>query len=206
MEILTAGRHTASTEVHRSAEVQLVCSMTRIIALLALIVCAGPATVAAQTATAPALKAAYLLNFVRFTEWPAAVLASSAPITLCVVNNREVSSQLAELTKGRLVEGHALVVAAPKPDAFGSCHLLFASDLDAQAATALMVSVAGKPVLTVSDMDKFAQRGGVAHFFVDKGTLVFAINLEAAQRANVRLSHKLLSLAKIVKEDRDAGR
>lgn len=180
--------------------------MTRIIALVALIVCASLPTIAAQTATAPALKAAYLLNFVRFTEWPAAVLESGAPITLCVVNNRAVSTLLADLAKGRMVEGHALIVATPRPNAFATCHLLFASDLDPQAAASLMASVAGKPVLTVSDMDKFAQHGGVAHFFVEQGTLGFAINLEAAQRARVRLSHKLLSLAKIVKEDRDAGR
>ena len=98
------------------------------------------------------------------------------------------------------------MVATPKPGALASCHLLFASDLDSQAAAALIASVAGKPVLTVSDTDKFAQHGGVAHFFVERGSLGFAINLEAAQRAGVRLSHKLLSLAKIVKEDRDAGR
>lgn len=175
-------------------------------AVLALIVCAVPAKVTGQTASAPALKAAYLLNFVRFTEWPAAVLASGAPITLCVVNNRAVSSLLADLTKDRLVEGHTLVVTTPKPGALASCHLLFASDLEPHAAAALIASVAGKPVLTVSDMNKFAQHGGVAHFFVEQGTLGFAINLEAAQRAGVRLSHKLLSLAKIVKEDRDAGR
>jgi hypothetical protein len=179
---------------------------TVLVLLIAVAAWAAPSADALQTASAPALKAAYLLNFVRFTEWPAAVLAPGAPITLCVVNNRAVSSFLADLTAGRLVEGHALVVATPKPDALASCHLLFASDLDSQAAAALMASVAGKPVLTVSDMDKFAERGGVADLFVDHGTIGFAINLAAAQRAGVRLSHKLLSLAKIVKEDRDAGR
>ena len=187
MEILTAGRFVGT-------------------ALLALIVCATPSAAEPQTATAPAVKAAYLLNFVRFTEWPASVLAPGAPITLCVVNNREVANLLTDLVKGRLVEGHALVVATPKPDALASCHLLFASDLDAQATAALHASVAGKPILTVSDMDKFAQRGGVVHLFIAQGTIGFAVNINAAQRAGIRLSHKLLSLAKIVKEDRDAGR
>jgi hypothetical protein len=58
----------------------------------------------------------------------------------------------------------------------------------------------------VGDEDKFAQRGGIGHFFVEQGSIRFAINLEAAQRAGLRLSHKFLSLAKIVKDERDAVR
>lgn len=173
-----------------------------------LAVCAVPSTATGQTATAPALKAAYLLNFVRFTEWPAAALAPGAPITLCVVNDRVVESLLEDLAKGRIVEGHALVVVTQKPDAaaLASCHLVFASDLSAKGTATLIASLARKPVLTVSDLNKFAEHGGVAHFFVEQGTIRFAVNLEAAQRAGVRLSHKLLRLAKIVKDDRDEGR
>jgi hypothetical protein len=170
--------------------------------------CAVPSTATGQTATAAELKAALLLNFARFTEWPASSLPPGGAIAVCVVNDRAVADGLADLAKGRLVEGHALVVSAPKADAaaLASCHLVFASGLDAKGTAALIASVAGKPVLTVSDLNKFAQLGGVAHFFVEQGAFRFAINLEAAQRAGIRLSHKLLSLATIVKEDANAGR
>ena len=178
------------------------------IAVLALIVVASPSIVAAQTATAPALKSTYLLNFARFTEWPASSLPPGGAIALCVVNDRAVADGLADLTRGRLVEGHALVVSTPKADAaaLASCHLVFAAGLDAKGTAALIAAVAGKPVFTVSDVDTFAPLGGIAHFFVERGTLKFAINQDAALRAGIRLSHKLLSLAKIVKDDRDAGR
>lgn len=182
--------------------------MIRLMALLALIGCASASTVAAQTATAPALKAAYLLKFAPFTEWPAASLSPGGAIAVCVVNDRAVAEELTMLARGRLVEGHTLVVSTPKADAaaLASCHLLFASGLDAKASAALIGSVAGSPVLTVSDMEDFAERGGVVRFFVERGTVRFAINRDAAQRAGLRLSHQLLSLAKIVKDRRDASR
>jgi len=76
--------------------------------------------------------------------------------------------------------------------------------LDTGKSSALLESVAGKPVLTVSDLDRFAAHGGVADFFVENGTMRFSINLEAAQRNGIRLSSKLLSLARIVKDERRA--
>jgi len=182
--------------------------MIRIIALLAWIGWASPSPVAAQTATAPALKAAYLLKFAPFTEWPASSLSPGGAIALCVVNDRAVADELTLLAKGRLVEGHTLVVSTPKADAaaLASCHLVFASGLDAKGSAALLAAVAGKPVLTVSDMDNFAELGGVVRFFVERGTVRFAINRDAAQRAGLRLSSQLLSLAKIVKDQRDDSR
>jgi hypothetical protein len=163
-----------------------------------------PWPAAAQTATAPALKAAFLYNFAKFTEWPADALAPSQPLVLCVMNDREVGEALVDLTKGRTIDSHALVVSTIKPESpeLESCRLLFMSGLDLPRSRALVDSVAGKPVLTVSDVDKFARLGGVAHFFIEDGTMRFTVNLDAAQRAGLRLSSKFLSLARIVKDDR----
>jgi hypothetical protein len=192
----------------RRPATRLAVAMTRVFALLVVLGCATPAIVAAQTATAPALKAAYLLKFIPFTEWPAVSLAPGGAIALCVVNDRAVADELTVLAKGRLVEGHTLVVSTPKADAaaLASCHLLFASGLDAKGSAALIASVAGRPVLTVSDMENFAERGGVVRFFIERGTVQFAINREAAKRAGLGLRHQLLRLAKIVKDQRDGDR
>jgi hypothetical protein len=174
----------------------------------AIAVCALRLFASAQTATAPALKAAFLYNFAKFTEWPAEALAPSAPLVFCVINDRAVSEVLVELTRGRNVDGHALLVSTMKPDsqALASCRLLFASGLDTTQSGALLASVAGKPVFTVSDLDQFAQLGGVAGFVVENDTMRFAINLDAAKRAGVHLSSRLLGLATIVKDDRNARR
>ena len=167
-------------------------------------VCACASIASAQTASEPALKAAFLLNFAKFTEWPAEALAPGDAIVLCVINDGAVGEMLVDLTKGRTVDGHALTVSVMKPDsaALASCRLLFTAGLDAAKSSALLESIAGKPVFTVGDSEMFAQMGGVANFFVDERTMRFAINLDAAHRAGIHLSSKLLSLAKIVKEDR----
>src|SRR4029077_14301644 len=89
---------------------------------------AGPLPAAeAQTATAPALKAAYLYNFAKFTTWPGGALGPAEPLVLCVVNDRAVNDALASLTKDRSIEGHALVVRGMKHDspALSACRILF---------------------------------------------------------------------------------
>ena len=179
-------------------------ALSRVLATLAIVLAVPSTTALSQTATEPALKAALLYNFALFTEWPADVLAPGAPLLLCVMNDRGVSTMLVDLTRGRTIDGHKLVVSSMKPDSPGleDCRVLFTSGLDASRAAALLLAVDGKPVLTVSDVDGFAERGGVAGFFVEKGSMRFAINLAAAQRAGIRLSSKLLSFAKIVKDTR----
>jgi hypothetical protein len=175
----------------------------RLVVIAAFAGCACTSFASAQTATAPALKAAFLYNFAKFTEWSADALAPGEPLVLCVINDRTVGELLAELTKGRSIDHHTLVVSMMKPDsaALAPCRLLFTSGLDAARSAALLESIAGKPVLTVSDLDKFAERGGVAQLVVDKGTMGFSVNLDAMRRARILLSSKLLSLARIVKDE-----
>jgi hypothetical protein len=157
----------------------------------------------AQTATAPELKAAFLYNFAKFTEWPDGVLAAGQPLMFCVVNDRAVAERLLALTKGRSIDGHAILVSAITLEsaALASCRLLFTSGLDETRSGALLESIGRQPILTVSDLDTFAQLGGVANFFVENGTMRFAFNPDAARRARIYLSSKLLSLAKIVTDD-----
>ena len=177
-----------------------------IVATIAL--AAEPSAAQAQTATAPALKAAYLYNFAKFTTWPGAALGPSDPLVLCILNDRAVTDTLVSLTQDRTIEGHPLVVRTTKLDspALHECRVLFVSGLDRAGSAALIDTVASKPIFTVSDLDSFAQMGGVAGFYVESGTLHFAINLAAAQRSGLQLSSKLLGLARMVKDDRSALR
>ncbi|MDQ3070971.1 MAG: YfiR family protein [Acidobacteriota bacterium] len=172
------------------------------------ITAALPLIVSGQAVSVHALKAAFLFNFAKFTEWPAHALSPGEPLVLCVVNDPDVGQSLAELTKGRVLDGHALVVWTLKPDssALAACRLLFLSGLDSTRSKALLESLAGRPILTVSDLGRFAEGGGVAGFFEERGSMRFAINLDAARRASIQLSSKLLSLARIVKDDRATPR
>jgi hypothetical protein len=174
-------------------------------ALAAMFMVCSSARTGAQTATAPELKAAFLYNFAKFTEWPPDVLPPGTPLVLCVASDSHVHEALEAITRGRDVEGHPVVVR--KVDAreeFQSCHLLYVDDLNTKRAGQLVERLKGAPVLSVSDFQRFAQLGGSAHLFVEDGRMRFAVNLEATQRTKLRLSSRLLSLAQIVKDDPNA--
>jgi hypothetical protein len=171
-----------------------------IVAALTLVVLGvGAATPMAQDASAPELTAAYLVNFVRFTDWPAEALSDGAPIVICVVGNSWVADSLARLTRNRAVNGRTVTVRATAPDGlFDGCHVVYGTGLDRNRAERLIQTTANQPILTVSDAGDFAERGGVANFFVDGGKMRFAVNPGAAVRAGLHISSKLLNLARIV--------
>jgi uncharacterized protein DUF4154 len=185
---------------------QMVARRYRLWAVVTAVVSLWSWRAGAQTATASTVKAAFLFNFAKFTEWPADALAPGGALMLCVINDGAVGDMLRDLAKDRTIDGHALVVQSMKlgVETLGSCRLLYASGLDRARSAVLLESIKRTPVFTVSDLDEFTELGGVAHLFVENGTMKFAINLEAAQRAGLHLSSKLLSLARIVKDDRNA--
>jgi hypothetical protein len=172
--------------------------------LLAVLVVAGLEVCAArpqaQDASAAELAASYLVNFVRFTTWPSDALFDGVTVVVCVAGgNGRVADSLARLTQNHTINGHTLTVRRTTLDGpFDGCHVVYAADLDRNRAARLIEMTAAQPILTVSDAADFAERGGVANFFVDNGRLRFVVNTRAAGRARLQISSKLLSLAKIV--------
>jgi uncharacterized protein DUF4154 len=163
-----------------------------------------PAGSTAAEVTVPALKAAFLYNFVKLTEWPADAAPPGAALRLCIVGDEAVADALEETVRRRTVDDRAVVVPRIATDAAARrCHLLYLGGLEARRSRQLVDAVKDAPVLTVSDGDTFAQQGGVASFFFEGSKLRFAVNVEAAQRAGLHLSSRLLSLAKLVKDDRN---
>ena len=161
----------------------------------------------AQPVTAAALKAAFLYNLAKFAEWPVEVLPAGGPIALCVLGDSSVTDTLATLVKGRAVGDHAIMVSTVSVGAtLRSCQLLYLSVSDSEAALHALAAVSGAAVFTVSDLDRFAHMGGIAQFFMEGDKMRFAINTDAAHRARLHLSSKLLALAKIVNDERSSER
>lgn len=153
-------------------------------------------------ATESEVKAAFLSNFVNFVEWPPTAMAGGGPIQMCVVGSPSVSDSLRIAVRGRMAWGRDIAVTTPAFDAsFRACHLLYITDVDAKATRQLVQSLTGATVFTVSDFNRFAALGGVANFFVQAGRLRFAVNMEAALRARLQISSKMLMLATFVKEE-----
>jgi hypothetical protein len=156
----------------------------------------------AQSATAAALTSAFLYNFAKFTEWPADALAPGQRLALCVLGDNAVAGALEQTIRGHAIESHELTVELLKPDASArACHLLYVSGLDEKRSLQLIDSLKTAPVLTASDADRFAELGGVAQLVLENGRMRFTINVTAAQRARLQLSSKLLSLARIIKDE-----
>lgn len=146
------------------------------------------------------LQAAFLLNFVRFTEWPNA--AVDAPLTLCVAGDSGVADALEKAVVGERAGGHALRVQRPGNRPEVTCQLLFVDDAAVDERAELLRRVREHPVLTVSDRRGFARDTGIIELYTEDGRMRFAINVDAAQRARLRLSSRLLGLAKVVHDAR----
>lgn len=166
---------------------------------LAAILIAFGGTAAGQEAEEDAVKAAFLYNFAKFTEWPA--LGVDAPIVVCVVGHEGIAAAFVQTVRGQKIEGHALETRQPK-DSTGwpSCQVLFLAATQAPLPEGGLRGVRTLPVLTVSDQRGFSREGGIVELYVDGGRVRFVINVDAAERSRLRLSSRLLNLARVVRD------
>jgi hypothetical protein len=180
-------------------------SRWRVAALAGLVLMSG-SIAPAQDVTEPSLKAAFVYNFAKFTEWPEDVLPTAGSFSACVLDAGPVGDALERAVKGRQVAGRQITVQRVRlGNALRGCHLLFVSGLNQEQVGAVVSSVRGASVLTISDIDDFARIGGIAHVFVENGKMRFDLNLELARRSRLQLSSKLLSLAARVLEGPGLG-
>jgi hypothetical protein len=153
----------------------------------------------ADEVTASALKAALLYNFAKFVEWPA--LPAGGPMIFCIIGNDAIAAVLVRTVRGQSIGGHALEVR-PSQDsgAWRACNLLFIGDADTSRSAGASDAVKSQPVLTVSDGNGFAKAGGIIELYVEGGRMRFAINVDAAERSGLRISSRLLGLAKVIRD------
>ena len=145
------------------------------------------------------VKAGFLFNFAKFTEWP--TLPSTAPILMCVVGDERIAAALAETVREQKISDHSLDVSRPQDSAtWRTCHVLFLAEAELRRSPVGLDAVRSVQVLTVSDGKDFSQAGGIIEFYLEGGKMRFAINVDAADRSGVRLSSRLLGLAKIIRD------
>lgn len=169
----------------------------RRVCLLALALCLATPVARAQAQAGTSeyeIKAAFLYNFVRLVEWPAG--ASNGSMRICIAGPHPIQERIEETVRGETVEGQPLTVRSIlQPDA--GCDVLFIPRRFA-AAEEYLRAVENRPVLTVGESPEFIQQGGIVNFFLDGKRVRFEINPTAATRVNLRISSRLLQLARLV--------
>jgi len=154
------------------------------------------------------IKAAFLYNFAKFVEWPADAFADPhAPLVLGIVGEDPFGSVLDKLVLGKTVNGRGLVIKKLKQGAdLRNCHILFLSSSETKRVPQILESLQGASVLTVGERERFAQSGGVINFILEENKVRFEINSDAAARARLNISSKLLALARIVADQRHGAK
>ncbi len=141
------------------------------------------------------VKAAFLLNFTKFIEWPTSAFSSAdAPFAICIFGHDPYGRAIDDLILGEHVGRHSIVVRRiAQPPAPRTCQIIFLE------APSKIPSGLG-PVLTVGEGPQFLRDGGMIAFVLENRRVRFEINEAAAAAAGLKLSSKLLSVAKSVKE------
>ncbi len=174
-------------------------------AVLALLLCLSPAAAGAQQAEA--LRAAFVLNFLKFAEWPAAALGeASSPLVVAVVGEDLQAGALEKGLEGKEIQGRKLVVRVYRDAAQWShegkaCQALYLTPAAHESWPAVRADLAGKPVLTISEAPGFCARGGMLNLYQEDQRIRFEANPPAAEKAGLKLRSTLLTLATIVKTE-----
>ncbi|OGG52063.1 MAG: hypothetical protein A3F84_18365 [Candidatus Handelsmanbacteria bacterium RIFCSPLOWO2_12_FULL_64_10] len=172
--------------------------------LVAACLAAGHAPDARAQEAAPSeyqVKAAFLYNFAKFVEWPTeAFQDATSPFVIGVLGNDPFEGALDQTVRGKKVNGRAMAVRRLKEEALGGCHILFISASEKRPLWQILGCLKGSSVLTVGEMESFTQAGGIVNFVMKEGRVRFEINADGAERARLRVSSKLLALAKVVRD------
>lgn len=158
---------------------------------------AGPSRAAAPASEAT-VKAAFVYNFSKFAEWPAESLSAGPdPIRLCLYGNRDpFLAALAEID-GKPSQNRVIrVQGVTRPADFRKCQILVLGESEVRQMSEVLRAADAPGVLTVSEIEGFAGAGGTIGLVVANEKVQFEVNLDSAQRANLKLSSQLLKLAR----------
>jgi hypothetical protein len=158
-----------------------------------------PAAKADEPSREYQIKAAFIYNFVQFVDWPSSAFESdTSVIAIGVLGANPFGDVLERTVAGKTVKGRSLVVHYfSRIDDVGQCQVLFVGSSDQGFLAALHDKLKDKSVLTIGEDEEFLWTGGVIRFFSDDNKIRFEINQKAAEQAQLKISSKLLRLAKI---------
>ena len=164
-----------------------------------LAVAVGPARAQSQ-ADEYRVKAAFLYHFAQLVDWPAGSTGdANQPLILCAIGDDPFHGELESSVDGKVLDGRFIRVRhLKKIQEAHSCQILFFDKTDDKQLADMLMELGSGPILTVGESDRFAQQGGMIQFVLDDSKVRFSINVGAAQKSGLKISSKLLLLAKEV--------
>ena len=161
---------------------------------------APQADYAQQPPTEYQVKAAYLFNFLKFVEWPDDPSSNlNGRWVIGIIGENPFGDDLAQAVSGKVVQGRLLQVRQfTTMEDLRACHILFISASEKKRLPAILSALGSSSVLTVADMENFNTAGGMIQFVMEDGSVRFAVNVTSTTRARLKVSSKLLSLARVV--------
>jgi hypothetical protein len=167
------------------------------IAAVAIAAIAQCTLAAGQTGVEADVKAAFLFNFTRFVEWPPA--ASAGAFQICTLAEPAFDGALVRTLEGETTGGRPIVRVTPEaPELARACHILFISRGESTHALRWLAAVRDQPVLIVGESKAAADAGAHITFVVEDNRVKFDVNEDAASRAGLKISSKLLRVARHV--------
>jgi hypothetical protein len=147
------------------------------------------------------VEAEFIERFTRFIDWPASALgAPSSPFVVCTWGNGPLATQLERTMSSRRIKDRTVrVVRVGSVDKLSSCHLLYLAVANREVVRSVGVYGYGKPLLSIGDQPGMAQAGLLINLVIDdEGYVRFEINRDVAEASGLKISAKLMRLARLV--------
>ena len=157
------------------------------------------------------IKAGFIYNFAKLVEWPTISFAQpDSPIVIGILGEDPFGATLDKIVADKKINGRGLAVKRLKWSRdlkdLKDCNILFVSTSEKEHIESVIDAMKGLPILTIGDAPGFAKRGGVMNFVLEDNKVRFEVNVEAAKHADLTISSRLLTLAKIVQQVAADGR
>ncbi|HXQ35106.1 MAG TPA: YfiR family protein [Anaerolineales bacterium] len=151
------------------------------------------------------IKAGFIFNFAKFVDWPPTTFAQAdSPIVIGILGTDPFGTIIDKIVQDKKVGARGFVVKRLKWGAdlkeLSTCKILFVGASEKAHMDELVQIVRGLPILTVGETPGFAERGGVIRFVLEDNRVRFEVNVEAARQADLTISSRLLTLAKIIQQ------
>lgn len=147
----------------------------------------------------PEVKAAFLYNFGKYVRWPRTGRATNGVFVIAVLGADPFGPALDDIASGNQIDSRPIAIKRVATEKeLEDCEIVYISDSEGPRLEQILAALQGSPILTVSDIPQFVERGGMIGLVTVDRRVRFEVNLQAAERAGLSVGSQLLRLARAV--------